>query len=42
MDRMANACILIMEGTNCEEETKMAFEKVGINAELVHLKQLTG
>ena len=42
MDRMANACILIMEGTNCEEETKIAFEKVGINAELVHLKQLTG
>ncbi len=31
-----------MEGTNCEEETKTAFEEVGIEAELVHLKQLTG
>lgn len=39
---MTKACILIMEGTNCEEETKIAFEKVGVDAELVHLKQLTG
>jgi len=39
---MPKACILIMEGTNCEEETKTAFEEVGIEAELVHLKQLTG
>ncbi len=39
---MTNACILIMEGTNCEQETKKAFEEVGIEAELVHLKQLTG
>ena len=31
-----------MEGTNCEEETKKAFEEVGIEAELIHLKQLTG
>lgn len=31
-----------MEGTNCEQETKIAFENVGIEAELVHLKQLTG
>ena len=36
------ACILLIEGTNCEFETKRAFEGVGINAELVHLKQLTG
>jgi phosphoribosylformylglycinamidine synthase I len=40
--KMKKACILIMEGTNCEEETKIAFEKVGLEAELVHLKQLTG
>jgi len=39
---MTKACILIMEGTNCEDETKRAFEGVGIEAELVHLKQLTG
>lgn len=36
------ACILIIEGTNCEEELKTAFESVGVNAELVHLKQLIG
>jgi phosphoribosylformylglycinamidine synthase len=36
------ACILYMEGTNCEEEMKRAFEAVGVEAELVHLKQLTG
>jgi len=39
---MPDACILLIEGTNCEEETKRAFEAVGIEAELVHLKQLTG
>jgi len=31
-----------MEGTNCEDETRRALEQVGIQAELVHLKQLTG
>lgn len=36
------ACILRMEGTNCEEETRRALEEVGLEAELVHLKQLTG
>ncbi len=36
------ACILYMEGTNCEEEMKRAFSEVEIEAELVHLKQLTG
>ncbi|HEX54639.1 MAG: phosphoribosylformylglycinamidine synthase subunit PurQ [Candidatus Altiarchaeales archaeon] len=36
------ACILIIEGTNCEFETKLAFESVGISAEIVHLKQLIG
>ncbi len=40
--KMTEACILYMEGTNCEEETKQAFEEVGVSAELVHLKQLTG
>jgi phosphoribosylformylglycinamidine synthase I len=37
-----NACILYMEGTNCEEEMKRAFAQAEIEAELVHLKQLTG
>ncbi len=36
------ACILLIEGTNCEDESKKAFETVGIDAEKVHLKQLTG
>lgn len=36
------ACILYMEGTNCEGEMRRAFQEVGIDAELVHLKQLTG
>lgn len=35
-------CVLFMEGTNCEYETQRAFEEVGLEAELVHLKQLTG
>lgn len=35
------ACVLRIEGTNCEEEMRQAFEEVGISAELVHLKQLT-
>jgi phosphoribosylformylglycinamidine synthase I len=39
---MTKACILIMEGTNCEEEMKRAFEEGGIDSEIVHLKQLTG
>lgn len=36
------ACILRMEGTNCEEETLQAFRALGVGAEHVHLKQLTG
>ncbi len=36
------ACILRIEGTNCEEETKRAFQEIGVEAELVNLKQLTG
>ncbi|MFZ2455499.1 MAG: phosphoribosylformylglycinamidine synthase subunit PurQ [Candidatus Altiarchaeia archaeon] len=39
---MNKACVLIIEGTNCEEEMKTALNKVGIEAEIVHLKQLTG
>lgn len=35
-------CVLFMEGTNCEDETRRAFEQIGLEAELVHLKQLTG
>ena len=36
------AAILFIEGTNCEDEGVRAFRKVGIEAEKVHLKQLTG
>lgn len=39
---MTKACILIIEGTNCEEEMKNALTSAGIAAEIVHLKQLTG
>ncbi|MFC2162876.1 phosphoribosylformylglycinamidine synthase subunit PurQ [Candidatus Altiarchaeota archaeon] len=35
------ACILLIEGTNCEDESVKAFNGVGIEAEKVHLKQLT-
>ncbi|MFQ6051639.1 MAG: phosphoribosylformylglycinamidine synthase subunit PurQ [Candidatus Hydrothermarchaeota archaeon] len=35
-------CILVMEGTNCENETKKAFEYFNVQVELVHLKQLSG
>lgn len=35
-------CILRIEGTNCEQETFLAFRQLGALAELVHLKQLTG
>ena len=34
------ACILRAAGTNCERETKLAFEKAEISAEIVHLNQL--
>lgn len=36
------ACILFIEGTNCEEEGWRAFKRVGFDAEKVHLKQLIG
>jgi phosphoribosylformylglycinamidine synthase subunit PurQ / glutaminase len=35
------ACILLIEGTNCEDDAQKAFTKVGFEAEKVHLKQLT-
>lgn len=34
--------VLIIEGTNCEEESALAFKRLGAKAEIVHLKQLTG
>jgi len=38
---MKKACVLIIEGTNCELETKNALTSAGIEAEIVHLKQMT-
>ncbi len=38
--RDVRACILLMEGTNCEDETFHAFENLGANPERVHLNQL--
>ena len=35
-------CILRIEGTNCEDESMYAFQRLGAGAEQVHLKQLTG
>ncbi len=35
-------CIVRMEGTNCEDETERVFRRLGVFAEKVHLKQLTG
>ncbi|ATZ61090.2 MAG: phosphoribosylformylglycinamidine synthase subunit PurQ [Methanosarcinales archaeon Met12] len=37
-----NICILRIEGTNNEQETCLAFKRLGAKPELVHLKQLTG
>lgn len=31
--------VLRIEGTNCEDETAIAFESLGVKAEIVHLKQ---
>jgi phosphoribosylformylglycinamidine synthase I len=36
------ACVLLIEGTNCEDDAVRAFKAVGVEAEKVHLKQLTG
>lgn len=35
-------CVLRIEGTNCEQEMAECFRRLGANAEIVHLKQLTG
>ncbi len=35
-------CVLRLEGTNCEEETAYSFRQLGADAEIIHLKQLTG
>ncbi len=35
-------CVLMIEGTNCEEESYQAFSRLGTKPEKVHLKQLTG
>jgi len=37
-----DAAILRIEGTNCEDESLLAFQEVGVTAEHVHLKQLLG
>lgn len=37
-----NVCVLRIEGTNCEEESHLAFKRLGVEVEKVHLKQLTG
>jgi phosphoribosylformylglycinamidine synthase I len=34
--------VVLMEGTNCELESCRYFQVLGANAEMVHLKQLTG
>ena len=36
------ACVLLIEGTNCEDDAVRAFTTVGVDAEKVHLKQLIG
>jgi phosphoribosylformylglycinamidine synthase len=36
------ACVLLIEGTNCEDDAVSAFRAVGTDVEKVHLKQLTG
>jgi len=35
-------CVLRIEGTNCETESYLAFERLGAKPEIVHLKQLLG
>jgi len=36
------ACVMLIEGTNCEDDAVRAFNAVGAEAEKVHLKQLIG
>ena len=37
-----NVAVVRIEGTNCEDESYLAFKRLGVNAEKVHLKQFTG
>jgi len=37
-----NVAVLRIEGTNCEDESYLAFSRLGANAEKVHIKQLLG
>ena len=34
--------ILRMEGTNCEDESYLAFKRLGAKPEMVHIKQMLG
>lgn len=36
------AAVLRIEGTNCEDEMKVALDSVNIETEIIHLKQVTG
>lgn len=38
----ARVCVLMIEGTNCEEESYRCFKRLGAKPEKIHLKQLTG
>jgi phosphoribosylformylglycinamidine synthase subunit PurQ / glutaminase len=40
--RKLRAAILSIEGTNCDEELRVALDHLGAEAEVVHLKQLEG
>ena len=42
MKEAIKVAILRIEGTNCEEETLLAFRRFGVHAEYVHLKELLG
>ena len=33
-------CVLRVGGTNCDAETKRAFEELGIQAEILHINEL--
>jgi phosphoribosylformylglycinamidine synthase I len=39
---MTKAAVMIIEGTNCEKEMKIALDAVGIETEIIHLKQFIG
>ena len=33
-------CVMRVGGTNCDAETKRAFDEVGVKAEVVHLNEI--